>query len=130
MEPTRTPTLAPYLVANRARGLVRLLEQGLEGELTYVEDRPNGRIRHAEVRIADSLVMLADAVSVGETFPAIVHLDVPGVDVAHRRARGSGASSVHPPTDEPYGDRRGGVRDAWGNPWWFTRPVGPSPGPS
>ena len=125
MEPTRTPKLAPYLVASDARGLVRFLEQGLGGELTYREDRPDGRIRHAEVRIADSLVMLADGVSEGETFPAMVHLYVPDADAAHRRALGAGASSVRPPTTEPDGDRRGGVRDAWGNQWWFTQPPGP-----
>ena len=124
MEPTRTPKLVPYLVANDARGLVRFLEQGLGGELTYLEDRPDGRIRHAEVRIADSLVMLADGVSVGETFPAMVHLYVPDADAAYRRAMDAGATSLRPPTDQPDGDRRGGVQDAWGNQWWFTQAPG------
>jgi uncharacterized glyoxalase superfamily protein PhnB len=27
------------------------------------------------------------------------------------------------PADQPYGDRMGGVEDAWGNTWYIARPA-------
>jgi PhnB protein len=124
MEPTRTPKLAPYLVAHDARGLVGFLEKGLGGRLSYEMGEPNGRLAHAEVRIADSLVMLADAPEGHPQFPAMVHLYVPDAMAAHDRAVRAGATSVKVPVREPDGDLRGGVQDRWGNQWWFTTPPG------
>ena len=65
--------------------------------------------------------MIADAPAGRAPFPAMIHLYVPDADVAHRRAIRAGAVSVREPSDASDG-RRGGVRDAWGNEWWFTRP--------
>ncbi len=122
MEPTRTPKLAPYLVVHDAEGLVRFLENGLGGRLSYVQKGEDGRLHHAEVRIADGLVMLADVPAERPAFPSMVHLYVPDADAAFERAVQAGASSLRPPEDQPDGDRRGGVKDPWGNQWWFTRP--------
>jgi PhnB protein len=122
MEPTRTPRLAPYLVVRDARGLIRFLNEAFDGILTFSVEGAEGRVHHAEVRIADSLVMLGDAPPGSEPFPAMVHLYVPDADAAYERALRAGATSVRPPTDSPDGDRRGGVRDTWGNQWWVTRP--------
>ena len=117
MEPTRSPKLAPYLVVKDASGLVRFLEQALGGKLTYEERGDDGMLHHAEVRIADSVVMLADPPSGRALFPAMLHLYVPDVDESYGLALKGGASSVSPPMDAPDGDRRGGVRDCWGNEW-------------
>jgi uncharacterized glyoxalase superfamily protein PhnB len=122
MEPTRTPKLAPYLVANDATGLVRFLERALGGELTFEVKGQDGRLHHAEVRIADSIVMIADPPSGRAPFPAMLHLYVPDVDASFHLALKGGAASISPPADAPDGDRRGGVRDPWGNEWWFTTP--------
>jgi PhnB protein len=119
--PTRQPALAPYLVARDARGLLEFLETGLGGRRTYEEEDANGRIAHAEVRIEDSLVMIAEMPEGRSSFPAMLHLYVADADASYARALSAGATSVRPPTDQPDGDRRGGVRDRWGNEWWFTR---------
>jgi uncharacterized glyoxalase superfamily protein PhnB len=122
MELTRIPKLAPYLVVEVASGLVRFLEQALRGELTFEMKGDDGKLHHAEVRIADSVVMLADPPSGRAPFPAMLHLYVTDVDASYALALKGGAVSVSPPTDEPDGDRRGGVRDPWGNEWWLTTP--------
>jgi len=124
MEPTRTPKLAPYLVVHDARGLLRFLERAVGGRLSYEMGEPGGRLVHAEVRIADALVMLADAPEDHPVFPAMVHLYVPDAAAAHDRAVKAGATSVKVPVKEPDGDIRGGVKDSWGNQWWFTTPPG------
>lgn len=83
----------------------------------------DGTVNHLEMRIRDSVVMLADLPTGRSPFPAMLHLYVPDADVAYRRALAAGATSVRAPTDASDG-RRGGVRDAWGNEWWFTQPNG------
>jgi PhnB protein len=55
-------------------------------------------------------------------FPAMMHLYVPDVDRSYEKTLKAGAKSVRSPEDQPDGDRRGGVRDPWGNEWWFTTP--------
>lgn len=122
MKPTRTPKLAPYLAVHDARGLIRFIESGIGGRLTYDQEDPHGRPVHAEVQVADSLVMVGEVPSDRPVFNGMIHLYVPDADGAYRRALDSGATTVREPADAPDGDRRGGVKDAWGNEWWFTRP--------
>ncbi len=54
-----------------------------------------------------------------------VHLFVPDVDAAYRRAIEAGATSVQAPVqkldDE---DKRGGVKDDGGTTWWISTRVG------
>jgi PhnB protein len=123
MPPTRTPKLAPYLAVPNARELVRFLETALGGTLSFEESAPDGRLVHAEVRIADGLVMIGEPAP-GRSFPGMIHLYVPDADRAFQAALQAGATPVREPTVAPDGDRRGGVRDAWGNEWWFTTPPG------
>ncbi|HZY69659.1 MAG TPA: VOC family protein [Thermoplasmata archaeon] len=121
MEATRTPKLAPYLVVDDAREMIDFLEKGLGGTLTFESKGEDDRVHHAEVRIADSVVVLSEGQ--GENrFSAMLHLYVDDADAAHRRAMTAGAKNVRAPEDQSDGDRRGGVQDRWGNQWWFTRP--------
>jgi PhnB protein len=122
MQLTRTPKIAPYIVARDASALIRFLEAGLGGRVGFLERGPDGGLAHAEVLISDGLVMIGEAPPGRNPFPAMVHLYVPDADAAFTRAVGAGATAVRPPTDVDDGDRRGGVRDPWGNEWWFTRP--------
>ena len=122
MEPASTPKLAPYLIARDASGLARFIEKGIGGKPGFRVSDKDGKIGHLEMQIADSVVMLAEVPQGREPFPAMLHLYVTDTDAAYRRALEAGATSVREPTDSDDG-RRGGVRDAWGNEWWFTRPA-------
>lgn len=121
MPPTRTPQLAPYIAAHDAPGLIRFIETGIGGRTGYLETDDSGAVRHAELLVADGVVMVGEVPTGRSPFPAMVHLYVPDADAAYSRALSAGATPVRPPTDADDGDRRGGVRDAWGNEWWFTR---------
>jgi uncharacterized glyoxalase superfamily protein PhnB len=48
---------------------------------------------------------------------------VPDVDAVYRRALEAGATSLSEPVDQPYGDRSGGVEDAFGNKWYIATHV-------
>jgi PhnB protein len=120
MEPAMTPKLAPYLVARDAPGLASFIEKGIGGTTGFKVSDKQGKIAHLEIRIADAVVMIGEAPEGRNPFPAMLHLYVTDADAAYARALKAGATSVREPTDAGDG-RRGGVRDAWGNEWWFTR---------
>lgn len=115
-----TPQLAPYLVVTDSPGLIRFLETGLGATLTFQVKGPDGKVVHSEVRLGDSNVMIGERSERFGAFLAMLHLYVPDALRAHERAVRAGATSVRAPTDGGDGSVRGGVKDAWGNEWWFT----------
>ena len=60
--------------------------------------------------------------------PTAIHLYVPDVDDAYRRAIDAGATSLMEPADQPYGERSGGVEDLSGNRWYIATPFVPLTG--
>ena len=78
---------------------------------------------HSEVRIEDSVLMVADSVEGWPAAPAHVHVYVRDVDSTYRRALDAGAASVQEPTKKDDPDKRGGVRDAGGTTWWISTKV-------
>ncbi|MFJ9785878.1 VOC family protein [Amycolatopsis sp. NPDC101161] len=70
--------------------------------------------RPAEIHIGDSLVMVS-AEGERELFPAFLYVYVADADATYRRALDCGATSLEPPANTPYGDRRAMVRDPFGN---------------
>ena len=89
---------------------------------------PDGRVMHAEVRIGDSVVMLADEHPERKIFsPAhfggatsSVMLYVENCDAVYKQALASGAKSMREPADQFYGDRMAGVEDPFGYSWWIA----------
>lgn len=126
MEPNLSPKLAPYIVAKDARGLIRFIERALGGRLSFEVSGPDGGLAHAEVTIEDGFVMIGEGPPGSSPFPAMLHLYVKDADAAYHRALGAGATSVREPVTSGDGLKRGGVRDSWGNEWWFSSPVAPA----
>jgi uncharacterized glyoxalase superfamily protein PhnB len=54
---------------------------------------------------------------------SMFYLYVPDADAAYRRALVAGATSLHEPADQPYGDRSAAVKDVFGNIWYVATPV-------
>lgn len=78
---------------------------------------------HAEVRIDDSVVMLADAAEGWSPIPAHVHVYVRDVDATYKRALAAGATSVQAPVKKDDADKRGGVQGASGTTWWIATQI-------
>jgi PhnB protein len=55
--------------------------------------------------------------------PAALHCFVDDVDSAYRRAVAAGATSLHEPADQDYGERGASVKDAFGNHWYLATPL-------
>ena len=123
-KPSGYTTASPYLIVDGASRTIDFLTRVFDGkELRRFAD-PSGRVMHAEVRIDDTVLMLADG---GEGWPpvaAYVHVYVPDVDATYRRALAEGAQSVQEPVKKEDEDRRGGVKDAGGTTWWIATRVG------
>lgn len=114
-------SVTPYLLTDDADGLIEFVKSAFGAEETLRMPGPDGKIGHAEVRIGDSIVMLADASTSdeGRTFPAMLMLYVENTDKTYQRALEAGATSLRDPTDQFYGDRSSAVRDRFGNSWWI-----------
>lgn len=112
---------SPYLVVTDAKATIAFLKSVFDAIELRRYDDTSGRIQHAEVRIEDTVIMLADGNP--PDWPAIaahVHIYVPDVDATYRRALDAGAQSVQQPVQKQDEDKRGGVRDSGGTTWWIS----------
>jgi PhnB protein len=88
---------------------------------------PDGRLSHAEMRIGDSHIMMADEHPEIEAFavkhfggsPVTLMLYTGECDAMYKQALAAGAESLREPADQPYGIRMCGVRDPFGYKWWI-----------
>ncbi len=120
-KPTGHSTVSPYLIVNGADGTIAFLEHVFAATVLQRHADDAGRVMHAEVRVDDTVVMLADPAP--PDWPAVsahVHVYVPDVDATYRKALQAGAVSVQEPVKKQDEDKRGGVRDAGGTTWWIA----------
>ncbi len=101
-------TVTARMVVSDAEEAVRFLRAVFDAVGEVHPDRP------AEVHIGDSLVMVTSA-GERDLFPAFLYIYVDDADRVYHRAIAAGATSIEPPLDTPYGDRRAMVRDPLGN---------------
>ncbi len=117
-------SVTPYLVVAGAARLIEFLTAAFDAKESIRDSLPDGTVRHAEVRIGDSTVMLSDAQPDHPAMPSMVFLYVDDADEAYRKAIAAGATSVREIRDESHGDRMGGVLDPVGGQWWMATPIG------
>ncbi len=122
-KPDGYTTVSPYLIVDGASATIEFLRNVFGAiELRRFPD-PTGKIMHAEVRIDDTVVMIADGASGWPPVPTHVHVYVADVDATYRRALEAGAISVQAPVKKEDADKRGGVKDAGGTTWWIATKV-------
>jgi uncharacterized glyoxalase superfamily protein PhnB len=114
-------SVTPYLAVEGAERLLDFLKRAFDAADPHeCMRRPDGSIQHAEVKIGDSIVMLADARGQWQPRPSILYLYVDDTDATYRRALEAGATSLMEPATQFYGDRNAGVQDPSGNYWWIA----------
>ena len=123
-KPQGYASVSVYIMADGAQRVIDFLKQTFDARQTRRTDNPDGSIRHAEVMLDDTVVMIADAGGEFPSFPVWLHVYVPDVEATYQRALESGGISVQEPTQsEGEPDRRGGVKDPSGNTWWIATQV-------
>ncbi len=122
-KPEGYTTVSPYLIVDGASRTIEFLKRVFEAvELRRFMDDA-GRVMHAEARIGDSVVMIADGAEGWPPIQAHVHVYVADVDATFRRALEAGAVVVQEPVKKDDEDKRGGVRDPGGTTWWIATKV-------
>ncbi|TAM84010.1 MAG: VOC family protein [Acidobacteria bacterium] len=118
-------SVTPYLIVKGAAKAIEFYKQAFGATETLRMPQPDGRIVHAELKIGDSTIMLADEFpernirgpeSLGGT-PVMIHLYIDGVDAVAKRAVALGAKEIRPVQNQFYGDRSGIFADPFGHQW-------------
>ncbi len=111
--------VTPYLVVSGVSKVVDFLQNAFDAKMVGEPMKgPDGAIRHAEVQIGDSKLMLGEACEKNAPMPSMFYLYVEDCDKAYEKAIKAGGKSVREPETQFYGDRSGGVEDSAGNQWW------------
>ena len=118
-------TATPYLIVNGAARALEFYKQ-VSGATELIRmPAPGGKVGHAEIRIGDSNIMLADEFpemdargpqAIGGT-PFSLMFYFEDCDAVTARAVASGAKVLRPVQDQFYGDRSGTVLDPFGHKW-------------
>lgn len=123
-------TATPYICLRSAAEAIDYYKRAYGAVETYKTLADDGRIRHAQIRIGDSMFMLSDEFPEYEMMksvqtiggsPVSIFLYVDDADAVAARAIVAGGKEVMPVTDQEYG-RSGGVKDPFGIIWWITTP--------
>ena len=113
--------VTPYLTVRGADKVIEFLKKAFGAEIAFEPlKRPNGKLMHAEVKIGDSRVMIADESPQAKATETTLCLYVPDVDNVFQRAVKAGGKTIMEPMDMFYGDRTGGVKDPSGNSWMIA----------
>lgn len=109
-QPAGWHTVTPRLIVDGAEKLVEFVKNVFGATGQYHAHAP------AELRIGDSIIMISGA-GVRDSMTACLYVYVENADITWQRAIDAGAESMESPLNTPYGDRRGMVKDPWGNTW-------------
>jgi PhnB protein len=114
------PDIQPYMHPLRAEPVIEFLKRAFDAEELGRHATPEGVIRHVTMKIGSSHVEMGEAHGPYQPMQSMFYLYVPNCDDVYRRALAAGGKSIMEPTDHPYGDRSGAVKDAFGNEWWIA----------
>jgi PhnB protein len=118
-------TVTPYLVIKGAAKAIDYYKNVFGATVVVRMDGPGGSVAHAELKIGDSHIMLADenlqmgnrsAESIGAS-PVSLLIYFPDCDAVVAKAIAGGAKVLKPVADQFYGDRSGFIQDPFGHLW-------------
>ena len=121
-------TVTPYLIVKGAASAIEFYKKAFGATELFRMDAPGGKIGHAEIKIGNSPIMLADEVaemgarspqSYGGS-PVTILLYVEDVDAMFNQAVAAGVTVQRAVADQFYGDRSGGVTDPFGHVWYIA----------
>ena len=124
-------TVTPYLIVKDASLALDFYKSALDAVELYRMPDPSGRVAHAELRVGDSQIMLADEFpDMGAVSPQTLGgagvsflVYVEDVDSAFRKAIAAGGKERRPVQDQFYGDRSGTLEDPFGHQWTLATHV-------
>jgi len=126
-------SVTPYLIISdgRASEALDFYARAFGTQEIMRMPRPEGGVMHAEIRLGNSVIMLADEAPKMEAFgpsyyggsPISLHVYIPDVDATTKQAEAAGAKVIRPVADQFYGDRTSGLKDPFGHRWYLATHV-------
>ena len=122
-------SITPYLGIKDAAQAIEFYKKAFGAVEMFRLDAPDGRVGHAELKIGDSSLMLAEpcgesgGLTASQSLNGVavgLHLYVEDVDARFATAIQAGATEVSPVKDQFYGDRSGSLKDPFGNLWFVS----------
>jgi PhnB protein len=123
--PENYHSVTPYLIVRGGAQAIDFYQRAFNAVETLRLSDAAGRVQHAEIKIGDSPVMLADEFpemnirgpqSYGGTTVSLL-LYVEDVDARYAQAIAAGAKAMRPVANQFYGDRAGTLEDPFGHVW-------------
>jgi PhnB protein len=121
-------TATPYLILKDAAQAIDFYKRAFGATELMRMPGPGGKIGHAEIKIGDSPIMLADEFpdmghkgprALGGS-PVTIMLYVNDSDATVAQAVSAGAKVTKPLQDQFYGDRSGTIEDPFGHVWHIS----------
>lgn len=124
-QPAGYHSVTPYLAIRNAAEAVKFYQRAFGAELVMKLTMPDGSYAHAEIRIGDCHLMMAEenpewgnqSPHTLKGSPVSFMIYVPDVDTAFAKAMAAGCEQVRPVENQFYGDRTGTLRDPYGYQW-------------
>jgi PhnB protein len=110
--------VTPYLYGSPK--LVDFLVEVFGAEVVHRSEVDSSGGSHNEVKIGDSIVDFGSGYFADKSMAAALWVYVPDADATLKKALKAGATLVREAKNESWGDRVGGVKDAFGNTWWIA----------
>ncbi|PZX57942.1 VOC family protein [Algoriphagus chordae] len=120
--PENYQAVMPYLILKDAAAFIKFAEEVFDAKVALKEMRDENRIMHAEIKIGDSTVMVAETTADYEPQNAGLFVYVKDADAAFELALDLGSEMVLEVSNQTYG-RSGGIKDPFGNTWWITSAI-------
>jgi len=124
-------SITPYLIIKGASEAIEFYKRAFGATELFRMAQPDGRVGHAEIKVGDSAIMLADEfpemghkgpASLGGS-PVSLLLYVEDVDAVYAQALSSGAKQDRLVENKFYGDRGGSLIDPFGHIWHIATHV-------
>lgn len=118
-------SVTPYLSIKGAADAIEYYKKAFGAVELFRMAAPDGKVGHAEIKIGDSPIMLADEYpdmefvspkTLGGT-PVGIMIYVEDVDKIYKQSIDAGGTEVKPLQDQFYGDRSGTLKDPFGHVW-------------
>ena len=129
---SETHAITPYLIVGDAAAAIAFYIKAFGAEESFrLTDPHSGKIGHADLKVGDAGLMLADEhpdfgalspATIGGT-PVKLHLSVADSDATVARAERAGATVLRPVQDQMHGERSGMIVDPFGHQWFIGTPV-------
>jgi PhnB protein len=113
-------TITPTLHVAGTDRLIDFIKSAFGAEELDRTLAPDGTVRHAQLKLGDSMLELGEAGGFVSPMPCSIHYYVEDVDAVYDRALRAGATTLGAPSDRPYGDRSAEVADPFGNYWFIA----------